>query len=170
MDQSRRPKWLQHVDEWLQARGKALARESGEEEGHTSKRPCRRILFIGDSLMAGVGCNTGEWGLPQRVAQHLALKLDSDVDWRSFSVVGGDVKTLQVKIRTRDLKHRLAKFACQIRGITAEELKRTFSLLRRSCAGAAYSQSGGFSTEAGGGGGEGRGARRGCDRGSLRTE
>lgn len=71
----------------------------GEGEGnappHCRRRRKRRILFVGDSLIVGVGCNE-ETGavLPKVVAKTLADKLDVDIQWSAFGKVGGDVKTL----------------------------------------------------------------------------
>eukprot|EP00618_Florenciella_parvula_P002047 CAMPEP_0119479786 /NCGR_PEP_ID=MMETSP1344-20130328/8892_1 /TAXON_ID=236787 /ORGANISM="Florenciella parvula, Strain CCMP2471" /LENGTH=293 /DNA_ID=CAMNT_0007514047 /DNA_START=285 /DNA_END=1163 /DNA_ORIENTATION=+ len=70
---------------------------AAEDTGAGRKRT-RRVFFLGDSLIAGVGCETGEAHLPQLVARVLAEKLDTDVSWKAFGHVGGDVKTITTKL------------------------------------------------------------------------
>jgi lysophospholipase L1-like esterase len=71
-----------------------LAKEMGTA-GTTNATRVLRIIFVGDSLIAGVGCTQGEAVLPKHVARSIANDLGIDVSWRSWSLVGGDVRQLQ---------------------------------------------------------------------------
>jgi len=57
-----------------------------------------RILFVGDSLIAGVGCTKGEAILPRQLAQSIANELNVEVSWRAWALIGGDVRQLQTQI------------------------------------------------------------------------
>ena len=69
--------------------------EQPTERTSPTKQHSRTILFVGDSLIAGVGCSRGETILPRRVAHQMAQALGADVHWRAYSNIGGDVKQLQ---------------------------------------------------------------------------
>jgi hypothetical protein len=94
----------------------------------TTPRVVRRILFVGDSLIAGVGCSHGEAVLPRHVARIIADDLGApsntcattslqreglslvyvklvggggagvDVQWQAWASVGGDVRELQEQV------------------------------------------------------------------------
>jgi len=57
------------------------------------------VIFIGDSLVAGVGCR-GDAGpaLPQAVAQAISEKVDRPVQWHALAVDGGDVNELHAEL------------------------------------------------------------------------
>ena len=63
------------------------------QDQQTSPRRHRRVFFVGDSLIAGVGGHDRAT-LPRRVARVLADELEVDVQWRVFSNVGADVAAL----------------------------------------------------------------------------
>ena len=60
----------------------------------------RHVLFVGDSLVTGVGCCQSESrgpALPRAVAEFLSRKLKADVGWAAIGSTGSDVRTLQVR-------------------------------------------------------------------------
>ena len=87
------------------ASGEALApRRPGTVRGGGGggdRRSCRTILFIGDSLVTGVGCSA-EAGdgpvLPRSAAEALAARLGRDVSWAAIGETGADVPMLQTKM------------------------------------------------------------------------
>jgi hypothetical protein len=59
----------------------------------------RHVLFIGDSLVTGVGCSqeaSNGPAMPRAVAEFLSYKLGVDVGWGAIGSTGSDVRTLQV--------------------------------------------------------------------------
>ena len=65
-------------------------------------RPSCRVVFVGDSLVMGVGSSRKSWAegppLPKRAAELIASRKSSakeSVRWSSFAVNGGDVRTLR---------------------------------------------------------------------------
>ena len=66
-----------------------------------SSVPPRRktILFVGDSLVVGIGCReNGEPTLPRACAEHLAARLGVDVQYAAVGDVGADVHGLQALV------------------------------------------------------------------------
>lgn len=69
-----------------------------------AKAPARfRVLFIGDSLVNGVGGESREAleggpPLPRRVCRALADKLGGQVEWRAFGITGGDLRALRSQL------------------------------------------------------------------------
>lgn len=63
------------------------------------RRPQRKnIIFIGDSLVSGVGCRAerGEGPtLPRRIAEHVAEELKVDVKWTALGETGASVDIIQ---------------------------------------------------------------------------
>lgn len=60
----------------------------------------KHIVFLGDSLVTGVGCSaeaSKEHGhiLPRRVASLVAQQLQAEVSWKLIGETGADVRTLQ---------------------------------------------------------------------------
>ena len=61
----------------------------------------RNIIFLGDSLVTGVGCDAeaGEGPtLPRRVAELLSGRLGVDVGWLALGETGADVGTLTERL------------------------------------------------------------------------
>lgn len=83
-------KALDKVDEW-----KCLVRDRLAET-----TPRYRVLFIGDSLVNGVGGDLDEAGpaLPRRMCRALADKLNVQVEWRALGVTGGDLNEMREKL------------------------------------------------------------------------
>lgn len=66
-------------------------------------RPRFRVLFIGDSLVNGVGgaqseATEGGPPLPRRMCRALADKLGVQVQWRALGVTGGDLEAMRNKL------------------------------------------------------------------------
>lgn len=85
-----------------------LAGGDGESDKTDSREVgplTRRILFLGDSLVNGVGCEGGNGpALPRHAARVLAEKWKADVFWRALGITGGDVRALREELipRVRD--------------------------------------------------------------------
>jgi len=61
----------------------------------------RHMVFIGDSLIAGVGCSVelaSGPALPRCIAKALAHKLNRSIQWRALAVDGGDVEELHQEL------------------------------------------------------------------------
>ena len=62
-----------------------------------------RVLFIGDSLVTGVGGEQSDAmdgpPLPRRVSRALANSLEVQVEWRSVGLTGGDLQALRSTLR-----------------------------------------------------------------------
>ena len=61
----------------------------------------RNIIFLGDSLVTGVGCDheVGEGPtLPRAVAHELSLKLGVDVSWLALGETGADILSLSSRL------------------------------------------------------------------------
>ena len=58
----------------------------------------KNILFVGDSLVCGIGCTDAERGptLPRRCAEAIAKQLHVDVQWTAIGEVGADVRGLNL--------------------------------------------------------------------------
>ncbi|CEM01818.1 unnamed protein product [Vitrella brassicaformis CCMP3155] len=57
----------------------------------------KRILFVGDSLVTGVGCEPERREgpmLPRAVSRFLAHRLKTEVEWKALGYIGGDTKAL----------------------------------------------------------------------------
>ena len=79
----------------------ASPREEGKRAVHPNEPPPRKnILFVGDSLVTGVGCRQEEGAaakgpvLPRSVAEFLARHLRVDVRWTAIGRTGADVRGL----------------------------------------------------------------------------
>uniref|UniRef100_A0A7S2HKX9 SGNH hydrolase-type esterase domain-containing protein n=2 Tax=Octactis speculum TaxID=3111310 RepID=A0A7S2HKX9_9STRA len=79
-----------------------------EGGGDGKKTEPLRILFIGDSLVAGIGLQPGEPMLPQLTARVLAERLNSDISWRALNSIGGDIRMLRSNLvpKIDDYLHR----------------------------------------------------------------
>ena len=68
-------------------------------------------IFVGDSLIAGVGCGEEQIGpaLPRAVAQAVAGKSQRAVHWNALAIDGGDVTELH-----RELLPKLADVMAEI--------------------------------------------------------
>ena len=77
-----------------QSHARAQGNDDDDDDDARSRRSTnRRVFFVGDSLVAGVGSGDRAT-LPRRVARKLSDELGVDVQWRVFSTVGADVATL----------------------------------------------------------------------------
>lgn len=82
-------------------------------------RPRKNILFVGDSLVVGVGCSPHEAqgpALPRKCAEFLANALKVDVQWTAIGETGADVRGLNLLLPAvgREVK------AAQARGGTVD--------------------------------------------------
>jgi lysophospholipase L1-like esterase len=72
---------------------------TGNEEAPQASKAARKIklLVLGDSLVAGVGCSNTEESpvLPRVLARVLNKQLRADVAWHSAGIVGGTVSDLR---------------------------------------------------------------------------
>ena len=73
---------------------------SSSSSNTASSLPRKHIVFMGDSLVTGVGCSaeaSAEHGhvLPRRVAEVIAQQLQVEVSWRLIGETGADVRTLR---------------------------------------------------------------------------
>eukprot|EP00188_Purpureofilum_apyrenoidigerum_P004420 Plantae.Rhodophyta-Purpureofilum_apyrenoidigerum.ctg49976.p1 GENE.Plantae.Rhodophyta-Purpureofilum_apyrenoidigerum.ctg49976~~Plantae.Rhodophyta-Purpureofilum_apyrenoidigerum.ctg49976.p1 ORF type:complete len:370 (-),score=46.14 Plantae.Rhodophyta-Purpureofilum_apyrenoidigerum.ctg49976:2-1111(-) len=76
-----------------------IVTKDGDEECCKDLARGRRILFIGDSLVQGVGCEGSNGpALPRHAARFLAEKWKMDVSWRALGITGGDVRTLRTEL------------------------------------------------------------------------
>jgi len=74
----------------------------------------QRVLFIGDSLMCGIGASEGAGdALPKQIANSLSRRLQSKVSWISYGLDGGSVKMIR-----REL---LPSIAAEMRRTMTEE-------------------------------------------------
>jgi hypothetical protein len=65
-----------------------------------AKRKRLKLLIIGDSLAAGVGCEAADGPvLPALIAQELNLHLNCDVEWHNSALVGGTIVELRDSLR-----------------------------------------------------------------------
>ena len=65
-----------------------------------AKRKKLKLLIIGDSLAAGVGCEAADGPvLPALIAQELNLHLNCDVEWHNSALVGGTIVELRDSLR-----------------------------------------------------------------------
>ena len=73
-----------------------------EEEEKKKKKKCFRVLFLGDSLVTGVGGSQhpSEKGppLPRRVCRALADRLGVEVEWRALGRNGCDVAAMRSEL------------------------------------------------------------------------
>ncbi len=88
--------------------------------------PRRNILFVGDSLVTGVGCSHDTPVLPRVVAELIAHRLRVDVSWTAIGQTGGDVRRLHDELLPAVSREVMA----------AEKVGRAAALLRRAAAGA----------------------------------
>lgn len=71
------------------------------DAGALGQRERRNIIFLGDSLVTGVGCDAeaGEGPtLPRRVAELLSSRLGADVGWLALGETGADIGTLSERL------------------------------------------------------------------------
>ena len=77
---------------------------SMHEHADTGSRPRQRnIVFLGDSLVTGVGCSAEACGsdgpvLPRRVAELLAQQLGESIGWSCIGETGADVSMLRTRL------------------------------------------------------------------------
>jgi len=66
---------------------------------HRPPRPRRNILFVGDSLVTGVGCDADSGPtMPRACAEFLSRALRVDVKWTAIGKTGADVAGLKEKL------------------------------------------------------------------------
>ncbi|MEE4639924.1 MAG: SGNH/GDSL hydrolase family protein [Wenzhouxiangella sp.] len=73
---------------WLRRQAPRFADAKGEPVGHVAGPNPLKLLAIGDSIIAGVGCRTLEQALVGRTAKCLAHQLGRGVDWTSLGHTG----------------------------------------------------------------------------------
>jgi lysophospholipase L1-like esterase len=84
---------LKQHQEQSHARAQGNDDDDDDDDARNRRSTNRRVFFVGDSLVAGVGSGDRAT-LPRRVARKLSDELGVDVQWRVFSTVGADVATL----------------------------------------------------------------------------
>jgi len=101
-EQAGRSSGLSAMDRWKQL-NRLIWRHGEtdveEKEAPQAAKAARKIklLVLGDSLVAGVGCNNTEESpvLPRVLARVLNKQLRADVEWHSAGIVGGTVTDLR---------------------------------------------------------------------------
>lgn len=83
---------------WVRRRGARFMDAAGEPEGRVAGPEPVRLLAIGDSIIAGVGCRTLARACVGQTALQLAERLGRGVTWRSLGQTGAT---------TGDIFHRL---------------------------------------------------------------
>uniref|UniRef100_A0A7S4F7Z2 SGNH hydrolase-type esterase domain-containing protein n=1 Tax=Chrysotila carterae TaxID=13221 RepID=A0A7S4F7Z2_CHRCT len=81
--------------------GEAAYSAHGSSRGGGAAAPRKTVLFLGDSLITGVGCSQESShgpALPRAVAEFLSRRLRVDVQWAAFGETGGDVRTMRSKL------------------------------------------------------------------------
>eukprot|EP01038_Epipyxis_sp_PR26KG_P010044 gene10044-13502_t len=75
--------------------------ETGSECGKTSRSNKKfRLLIVGDSLVAGVGCDGAKSSpvLPKVLATVLSYVLKADIEWTSAGIIGASVRQLHTEL------------------------------------------------------------------------
>lgn len=94
-----------HVKAKFRLAPDALGPRTGEVEYRASNKTAGRlnIVFLGDSLVMGVGCSTAATDgvgpvLPRRAAESLAVQLGATVRWVALGETGADVSGLALHL------------------------------------------------------------------------
>ena len=112
----------------------------------SERAPCRKnILFVGDSLVTGVGCrqDAGARGpaLPRCVAEFLARALRVDVQWVAIGQTGADVAGLNLLLpavgaEVRRAQDRGGQIDMVVVLCGLNDFKHAYTSLRRTAHGA----------------------------------
>ena len=87
---------VKKITEWIESRISASSQINNESTSTPKKRI--KLLLLGDSLVAGIGCETDTHILPVVLAKALSLSLGADVEWKMASIVGGTVAELRSEL------------------------------------------------------------------------
>jgi len=85
----------------LRRRALRLGPAEGPTEGCSGRGPRRRLVGIGDSIIAGVGADRTEAMLTARVAECWAERCGVEVEWRAIGRNGADAAATQTKLLPR---------------------------------------------------------------------
>jgi lysophospholipase L1-like esterase len=73
---------------WVRRRSTRFADASGDRGGSVAGPNARRLVAIGDSIVAGVGCRTLERACVGRTAASLAERLGCGIEWQALGKTG----------------------------------------------------------------------------------
>jgi lysophospholipase L1-like esterase len=73
---------------WVRSRARRFADAGGERTGRIPGSNPKRLLALGDSIIAGVGCSTLERACVGQTASRLAAALDSGLEWQAIGQTG----------------------------------------------------------------------------------
>lgn len=73
---------------WVRKTAPRFADAAGPATGSVGSGPARRLVAIGDSIIAGVGAPTLEQALVGQTARQLAERFDTSVRWQAFGRTG----------------------------------------------------------------------------------
>lgn len=78
------------------------ASDSDQEGASRRRRRRYNVIFLGDSLVTGVGCSSADGpAFPRAVAQRLAQHMGADVNWQCYGLTGGDTRMLEQNVVDR---------------------------------------------------------------------
>lgn len=86
---------------WLRRTAMRLPPATGERCGLVGCGPERRLLAIGDSIVAGVGIGHMDEALPAQYARALAERLGTQVRWQALDLNGADCSQLVASVLPR---------------------------------------------------------------------
>ncbi len=86
---------------WLRKNAPRFAGAAGPSEGSTGSGPTRRLLAIGDSIIAGVGASTFEKALVGATAKRLAAGTDTTISWRAVGQIGATTEKIKKRLISR---------------------------------------------------------------------
>ena len=74
-----------------------MSDDDGDRSGR-KRRPLRRVVVVGDSLVTGVGCRMDRCDgptLPRRLGEALADAIGADVEWVAVGAKGADLAAIR---------------------------------------------------------------------------
>jgi len=86
---------------WVRRFAPRFADAAGPDSGVVGNGPTRRLLAIGDSIVAGVGVPTLEQALPGRFAASLARLDGVKVEWHAVGETGAGAVRLRTRLLAR---------------------------------------------------------------------
>lgn len=79
---------------WLRRTARRLPPAEGAAEGHVGSGPHRKLVLIGDSIIAGVGIEHLADAMPGQLARELAAQHQCQVHWQAYGYNGASVGDL----------------------------------------------------------------------------
>jgi len=99
--------WLLPQAIWVRRRTPRFRGPSGELRGQFGEQPTRRVIGVGDSIIAGVGANSVAETITSQLALHWHETTETAIEWTAYGKIGARSSRIRSLVESLDKDDRV---------------------------------------------------------------